>query len=266
MFLALCLSACVSQAKLVKGNGHIVTREIPVEAFDQIHVGGGFSNSGLMGGNNMKERPEFRYSQESKKVLVVTVDENLFQELDIQVQNGELFVRTKDKVRISPSRFIVEGGSDRLSEVSVAGSTRFSCLTPFEGDQLDLSVSGSGHIDFPQSTRLTEADLSVSGSGLVSLGQLACERVDGHVSGSGCVRLKGEGQEADYSVSGSGKVDGFGYHAKIGGGSVSGSGSIEIYADKELNLSVSGSGKIRYDGPANVRQSKSGSGSIQKAF
>ena len=267
MFLALCLSACASQAKLVEGNGHVVTREIPVEAFDEIHIGPSITNSGLLyNDENQKKRPEFRYSQEARKVLVVTADENLFSELDIRVRDGELTIRTKDNVRIRPSRLLIEGGSDRLNEVSISGSTRFSCMTSFEGDLLEVSVSGSGVADFPQSARLSNADLSVSGSGLVSLGQLTCERVDGQVSGSGCVRLKGEGQEIDYSVSGSGKVDGFDYHAKQGDCSVSGSGSIEVYASEELDLSVSGSGKIRYDGPANVRQSKSGSGLIQKAF
>ena len=194
MFLALCLSACASQAKLVEGNGHVVTREIPVEAFDEIHIGPSITNSGLLyNGENQKKRPEFRYSQEARKVLVVTADENLFSELDIRVRDGELTIRTKDNVRIRP----------RLNEVSISGSTRFSCMTSLEGDLLEVSVSGSGVADFPQSARLSNADLSVSGSGLVSLGQLTCERVDGQVSGSGCVSLKGEGQEIDYSVSGS---------------------------------------------------------------
>ena len=105
MFLALCLSACASQAKLVEGNGHVVTREIPVEAFDEIHIGPSITNSGLLyNGENQKKRPEFRYSQEARKVLVVTADENLFSELDIRVRDGELTIRTKDNVRIRPSR------------------------------------------------------------------------------------------------------------------------------------------------------------------
>ena len=175
MFLALCLSACASQAKLVEGNGHVVTREIPVEAFDEIHIGPSITNSGLLyNGENQKKRPEFRYSQEARKVLVVTADENLFSELDIRVRDGELTIRTKDNVRIRPSRLLIEGGSDRLNEVSISGSTRFSCMTSFEGDLLEVSVSGSGVADFPQSARLSNADLSVSGSGLVSLGQLTC--------------------------------------------------------------------------------------------
>lgn len=265
LFLALCLGACATPGKFIEGNGHIVTREIPIEAFDEIHIGPNLSASGFWSDNN-QSRPEFRYSQEPRGFLVVTADENLFSRLDIRARDGELTIQTKDNVRIRPSRLLIEGGSERLSAVNVAGSARFSCMTSLEGDGLEVSVSGSGLADFPQSARLSDADLSVSGSGLVLMGQLACERVDGHVSGSGCVRLKGEGQSADYSVSGSGKVDGSGYQAKRGDCSVSGSGSVEVYASEALDLSVSGSGKIRYDGPASVRQSKSGSGLIQKAF
>lgn len=266
MILALCLSACVSQAKLIEGNGHIVTREIPVEAFDRISVGGNIFSDGLFVDGGKKSRPEFRYSQEAREVLVVSVDENLFPLLRIQSENGELTIRTKDNERISPTRLVIEGGSARLKELGISGSTRFSCLTPFEGDRLDVSLSGSGQVEFPLATRLSMADLSVSGSGFVSMERLACELVDSHVSGSGSVRLKGEGPKIDYSVSGSGKVDGSDYRAKQGDCSVSGSGSIEVCASEELDLSVSGSGKIRYGGAASVRQSKSGSGSIQKAF
>lgn len=127
--------------------------------------------------------------------------------------------------------------------VDVSGSCQVNVLDEIEGQQLTLSVSGSGDIDF------SNVDFHV---------------IDATISGSGSISMPGTTETLLASVSGSGNLDALACTAKTANVSVSGSGNIRVHVTDELNATVSGSGNVEYTGDPVVHSNISGSGTVRK--
>lgn len=256
-----CLTA--AQAKTVTGNGNIITKEVSVQSYDKIELGGSINYSGNSMGK--KESPCFKYTQGKNSPLKITIDENLFPLLEIQSSHNCLTIRTDNNTQIRPTRFTIEGSSKELKEIDICNCLDFRAQNSIKGESLEIGISGSSDVVFEHPVQLRSCDFSISGSGDVRFSDLNCVELEGSVSGSGDIFLKGKAEKADYSVSGSGDISAYDFSVKKVECSVSGSGDAKVYATDDLDLSVSGSGEIKYKGSANVRQSKSGSGSIHRA-
>ena len=71
--------------KTIKGDGNIVTKEIPISEYTQLKIGGNI------------EKSVFNYSQkESHPSVQLTIDSNLLPYLKIQVENGCLIINTRN--------------------------------------------------------------------------------------------------------------------------------------------------------------------------
>ena len=244
--IALIFCAFMAEASKVEGNGNIITKEISVDNYSEIELGGNIEYSGnnFWGNRSNKKFPVFKYTHGRSASLKITIDENLFPLLSIKSNNGRLAIRIQNGTRIKPTQYVIEGSSKTLKYLKTSGPMDFEAQNAFSEDQLEIKISGSGDLVF--------ADLD-------------CKNLTSKVSGSGDITLKGKADEARYSVSGSGDIKAYDLSVNDLSCSVSGSGDARVYAKDNMNLSVSGSGDIRYKGPANVNKSKSGSGSIQGA-
>ena len=251
--IALIFCAFMAEASKVEGNGNIITKEISVDNYSEIELGGNIEYSG----NNF-------WGNRSAS-LKITIDENLFPLLSIKSNNGRLAIRIQDGTRIKPTQYVIEGSSKTLKYLKTSGPMDFEAQNAFSEDQLEIKISGSSDVKFPHNVKLRLGEFSVSGSGDLVFEDLDCKNLTSKVSGSGDITLKGKADEARYSVSGSGDIKAYDLSVNDLSCSVSGSGDARVYAKDNMNLSVSGSGDIRYKGPANVNKSKSGSGSIQGA-
>ena len=227
--IALIFCAFMAEASKVEGNGNIITKEISVDNYSEIELGGNIEYSGnnFWGNRSNKKFPVFKYTHGRSASLKITIDENLFPLLSIKSNNGRLAIRIQNGTRIKPTQYVIEGSSKTLKYLKTSGPMDFEAQNAF-------------------------ADLD-------------CKNLTSKVSGSGDITLKGKADEARYSVSGSGDIKAYDLSVNDLSCSVSGSGDARVYAKDNMNLSVSGSGDIRYKGPANVNKSKSGSGSIQGA-
>ena len=234
--IALIFCAFMAEASKVEGNGNIITKEISVDNYSEIELGGNIEYSG-----------------------------NNFPLLSIKSNNGRLAIRIQDGTRIKPTQYVIEGSSKTLKYLKTSGPMDFEAQNAFSEDQLEIKISGSSDVKFPHNVKLRLGEFSVSGSGDLVFEDLDCKNLTSKVSGSGDITLKGKADEARYSVSGSGDIKAYDLSVNDLSCSVSGSGDARVYAKDNMNLSVSGSGDIRYKGPANVNKSKSGSGSIQGA-
>lgn len=244
--IALIFCAFMAEASKVEGNGNIITKEISVDNYSEIELGGNIEYSGnnFWGNRSNKKFPVFKYTHGRSTSLKITIDENLFPLLSIKSNNGRLAIRIQDGTRIKPTQYVIEGSSKTLKYLKTSGPMDFEAQNAFSEDQLEIKISGSGDLVFED---------------------LDCKNLTSKVSGSGDITLKGKADEARYSVSGSGDIKAYDLSVNDLSCSVSGSGDARVYAKDNMNLSVSGSGDIRYKGPANVNKSKSGSGSIQGA-
>ncbi len=183
---------------------------------------------------------------------------------------------SKDQVTVYVTMPTIEG-------VTVSGSGNLYCEEKINVADLALNVSGSGSLRLAfNATGNVEGDVSgsgdmdlkgscnnfdsdVSGSGKVYVSMAAKGTADFGVSGSGKVQAQGSAQEVRVGISGSGRVNAADLTADRCNVRISGSGDAEINVKEELEATISGSGSVTYTGePKRVNSHSSGSGHVRK--
>lgn len=229
-FTALCSFA---QWEKIEGDGNLKKETRQVNNFTGVLVSGNVN-------------VELAYGD--SKNITVEADQNLLPYIETLVENGNLVVKTKDRVSIkSRNKLIVRASLTKVQRLRVSGSG---------------NISGNG--DFSNDSR---TDIAVSGSGNINVGINSFNETKINISGSGNVTLRGKStNNIDASISGSGNIDCAEVAANDVFAHVSGSGNIKVYANKSIDAKVSGSGNIYYKGSAsNINLKSSGSGKIIKA-
>lgn len=239
----LCTLNCMS-ADVIKGNGTIVTKTIPVENFTEVDLGSEIEARQVGNPFSSKEFPVFNYTQNSGSAsLKITTDENLFDHLAIIQDNGKLKIRGKSG-KIRPSQLTIYGTSQDLQKIHINGCMDF--------------IAGTSVI-------LNKAYLSISGVGSVKLSALTCDNFKCDLSGVGKLYLTGQIKEANFNVSGVGRVYAFDCPVEQLKCDVSGVGSMEVNATQSIRANTSGVGSIKYKGnPEKVNQSASGIGKVKR--
>lgn len=235
LFAVLMLVVIKSGAQLQKitGNGNLKKESREIANFTGVLVSGN-ANVDLTYGNS--------------KSITIEGDENILPFIETVVENGNLVVRTKEKVNIrSTNKIIVHAVLSKVSRLRVSGSGNITGTGDFSNDgRTDIAVSGSGNINLGMNS-FNETKINISGSGNVTLRGRSTNNIDAGISGSGNIDC------SEVSCN-----DVFAH--------VSGSGSIKVYANKSIDAKVSGSGNIYYKGAAtNINLKSSGSGKIIKA-
>jgi len=162
-------------------------------------------------------------------------------DLITRVENGFLKVKY-DSWRTRHSRLTIHITSSELEAVRISGSADFKSGEAITSDEMDLSMSGSGSVQF-EKLNAEEVSVSISGSGDIEL-------------------LSGSSDELEVRISGSGKVNAETFEVDEFSAAISGSGSIRITAKEELDAKISGSGKVYYHGSPRVNSKSSGSGKV----
>ena len=233
-----------SQGTIVEGNGNIVTRNYDVAVFDEI---------------NLVLPATVNYTMADNYSCRVTLDENLFECLDIQVKYDCLNLKHDkryDNINLKPTEFVIEITAPMIEEIKLVGSGDFVFVTPFEAEKLKVSTAGSGDVVFEKTVKVQDLDVSIAGSGDAVFKETATIH-DFAMSIAGSGKLKCKQLIADHahlSVAGSGDMEiesGMIKSAKV---SVAGSGSIETRCRIEsMDYSIAGSGSIYYYGDVKVK-------------
>jgi hypothetical protein len=128
-----------------------------------------------------------------------------------------------------------------------------------------LGVSGSGKAEIKDVVKGDDLNLSVSGSGRLVITGMDVENLDCGISGSGTINLDGNGSvgKADISISGSGDYYGEEVEIESLTVGVSGSGKCICNVSESLSASISGSGDVSYSGSPRVNARVSGSGHVR---
>ena len=221
MFLASC------DPNAIKGNGDVLTETRNVQDFNGIDVS-------VSGDVHVTQGQTFK--------VIVRAEENLLPYLETEVQNGSLHIYFSHNVR-DVDDLEVEITMPELKKVQVSSSSHLHTHGTFNGNTLNLGMSGSGEI------KLSDIDF---------------QYINADVSGSGNIQLIGIGKELDANVSGSGTIDALQCPVETAEAHVSGSGTIKLKVSDALVAYVSGSGHVRYEGSPDVEKHISGSGSVTK--
>ncbi len=128
-----------------------------------------------------------------------------------------------------------------LNRLTLAGANDVIAPGPISGDQLTVSMAGSGVARFDQ---------------------LAVGVMNVDISGAGEGRLSGKVDQLRLSVSGKGKVGAEQLRAGQADVSISGVGNAALWAVKNLRVQISGAGHVEYWGTPEVSKSISGFGSV----
>ncbi len=128
----------------------------------------------------------------------------------------------------------------------------------------NVEVNGSGDVQIHAPQKGENLDLSISGSGSIRSDKIAAAKIRCDIGGSGEAQLAGTANEFDVNISGSGDVDALNLMTQDAEADISGSGTVRVFADQNLRANVSGSGDVFYKGNAAVHSSTSGSGEISK--
>lgn len=127
-----------------------------------------------------------------------------------------------------------------IAMLRLNGSGTVRTLDRFDNlDDLAISVSGSGDVEFAGTAR--SVDLSVAGSGDIIANDLNMKKGNINVAGSGDVSA---GQAEALSIS------------------IVGSGDVSVGQAEALNISIAGSGDVSYQGSPKVKKNIIGSGEV----
>ncbi len=213
--------------RTIEGEGDIVRQEITLPSFDGISLG--FSGDVVL-------------TQGNTQKVVLEGQQNILDIIKRDVKNGHWNISYDRNVR-NAKKVTVYITVPTINDISLSGSGSVKSDGRFFGvGDLDISISGSGNITFDNTSRKTDL----------------------HISGSGKVYLHGSTGAMGISISGSGSVFAENYTASSCDVHISGSGNVQVKVNGDLKSTISGSGNVRYTGDASVTARVSGSGRVSK--
>jgi multidrug efflux pump subunit AcrA (membrane-fusion protein) len=125
-----------------------------------------------------------------------------------------------------------------------------------------LTLSGSNDVLAPGPVSGDQLTVSMAGSGLVRFDQLQVGRLSVDISGAGEGQLAGKVDQLRLSVSGKGKIGAEQLRAGSADVSISGVGNAQLWTTGALRVQISGAGHVEYWGRPTVDKSISGFGSV----
>lgn len=188
-----------------KGSGHMETRQLSLDEFQALDVGGAF---------------DVEISFGKKQKVEVTIDDNLWDYFDAKVKGQWLNLdwgrscQPSNDCRIT---IVVK----KLEEVSIHGACDLD-ISDFSGHEFSYNMSGAGNLKMDG--KVDNLDIRISGAGDVDTTDLKAKRVKVNISGAGNAEVY-----AEDSIR----------------GQVSGVGNLTYYGNpKEKKTSVSGLGNV----------------------
>jgi hypothetical protein len=230
---------------VIRGEGAIVSEEIPATNFDRVELGGQFDI-------------EITYGDTIE--VIAEGQQNIIDRLKIRNYNGKLTIELENAIyRDYDLKIYVTIPS--ISEVSLSGSGNIT-MNEFENlNDINFEISGSGSIYSKGLVIADKVNFDISGSGNIDF-TTECNEISTNISGSGDVVLLGTANIQNIDISGSGNFDCYGLTCNDAYIEVSGSGDCEIFANRVLNVDISGRGNVYYKGNPQVSMHISGLGSV----
>lgn len=248
-----CFLANSGAVNNVNGNGKVSTKKIQIEDFNEIRI------NSLM---------DFNYEQsDDQNTLEITLDENLHQYIDIDINNRVLTLGFVKKVSVGTmTKFLVRTNSKWLKKVKISSNANFMVNSRLTGDELEVKATDNSLVQFKKSIEVGSLNIDVAKSANVVMEAVKTDKLSCNMNGSGSIRIKdGSAKQGSFTTLSSGDIHAFGITVDDAKCKVAGSGLQEVNAAGNLNANLVGSGSIRYKGEAAVQQRILGKGTIEKA-
>lgn len=192
--------------------------------------------------------------------LVVRGEQRLLQNIETNASGDTLRISTRGLMLRHRQPLEVEVTLPVLDSLSVDGSGN-TRVNGFSGERIDVSLNGSGRVQF--NGRYRQARVALHGSGELSLDAGNSDSIDAELMGSGAMSLAGATRHFKLESSGSGTLDAQRLRAEEAQLRQTGSGSATVTVRDTVSASVSGSGDIDVHGEPSQRSvSRTGSGTV----
>jgi len=249
-----------SMGKTVVGNGKLLIKDIKISDYDEIIIAGSM---------------DFEYEQSNASpYLQITIDENLFSLLTVEVKGKtlEIYPKSEDgskrknspSYNLQPTKFHIKSNSKQLHKLNAAISGDFTVNSPIQSTNLEVNMAGSGAVKFNKGVAVSNIEYNMAGSGNIMAKKINATKVYCNLASSGSIYVGGTADNADYNVAGSGSINSFDCQVKHADCNIAASGKIETKVSTILDANIIGSGEIVYKGDPRINQSVMGSGSVKK--
>jgi hypothetical protein len=178
--------------------------------------------------------------QGDENTIKIKAPENLIEYIETNQKGSTLVLKTSRCVRSRSDDISLYIPVTELSSLRISGSGNIFVANTFEGQRIDMNISGSGNIHF---------------TGFY-------DHVATNISGSGNINVAGECSKHDVQISGSGQINSFELEALTANVRISGSGNANVNVLHHMDARISGSGNVYYKGNPSISLSVSGSGKV----
>ncbi len=211
-----------------KGSGDIASIERGLPQFNGIEINGSF---------------DVHIKKDSVQKVVISTDDNILPIIETEVENGILEIEIDDDECLRRSSKVdVYISMPTLSKVRLNGSGKVIGDGQFTGDEMNVSINGSGNIS-----------LNFNGTNLKS-----------KIDGSGNITLSGTANNSSHEINGSGRINAKNTESEKVNTKINGSGNISVSSSQTLKVNISGSCSVGYTGNPETDVSISGSGKVFK--
>jgi hypothetical protein len=204
----------------IEGNGKIVTKDIPVLAFDELKANGVY---------------ELQLSQGNKESVKIEADENLQELFDVHNEGSKLIIdmkKTEHKNLKIKDKMKVYVTFRKLKNIELGTVGNVSSNEPLTFDDLQINNKSVGHVKLS----LTVNQLHMRNTSV------------------GNVDLNGKAQNAVVKNSGVGSIKAGDFIVQTMNIENTGVGSAEVNAEKDLKVKDSFLGKVHNKGAARIRK------------
>ncbi|MFZ6760564.1 head GIN domain-containing protein [Undibacterium sp. Ji50W] len=201
--------------------------------------------------------------QASTPEMLIRGDAKLVSRITTTIEGNTLHIGTRG-IYISigkTEQTKVELSLPNLEKLQLSGSGDAS-IKGFRGNKMDISVNGSGDVNFDGDFQQVNAGLHGSGNLNLNLGN--SDTVELSVNGSGDSVIKGQSKVLNARLNGSGDLNAVSLKsAQVFINSV-GSSSARVFASQEARLKLTGSGDVHVFGnPGKRNVERAGSGEVR---
>lgn len=215
--------------RTITGQGDIVTTTRNINAFTHLELNGVY-NLILIQGD--KENVRIETFENLQDFILV---ENTGNKLKIDMEDDISF-KNSDKVKI----YVTIKSLESL-KCNIVG--KITCENMLTSDLLKVEINGVGK----------------------TVLKVECNQFNANISSVGEFTILGRSKSANINHSGVGSYSGFDFKTDYLSATHSGVGSVEVYADKELDVTCSGIGNLYYKGNASSKSIKaSGLGKVKR--
>jgi len=222
-------TSCVFTNKPIYGNHQLVNHRINIDDYGKVIL-------------NIPGEVFYQQFSDSTPYLQIHTDENIYEALDIKIQNDQLIIEAKKDSIIRPSKLTIYTCSHNLNQVT---------------------INGSGEMHLKGEVNAKDFRFDIIGSGNLLADSLLCDKITAEVTGSGNTQLTGASNRSSFSITGSGNIKAFNYFIQELECEITGSGNIEALVTNKLDVTIAGSGSLSYLGdPQSINKNITGSGKV----